>query len=302
MLPRFEGADGKQRLADVLRRQTLIGGDMQLSQELANKATLVETVTGETIIDQGGADNDIYFIISGSIIVWVNGRNISTRIAGTHVGEMALIDPTARRSATIKTAEPTVLARVSEKDFSELAQQYPNLWRGIAVEIGNRLRERNKYIRHPHNQPVVFIGSSSEQLDIAREIQLGLSHDPMVVQVWTDGIFRASRTTIENLITAVEDADFSILVIAPDDLIESHGTELYGPRDNMLFELGLFMGSIARERTFMVQPRGVEIKIPSDLLGVTPIEFALGESDSLRARIAPVCTELRKIILHLGPK
>ncbi len=64
MLPRFEGADGKQRLADVLRQQTLIGGDTALAQELANKALLMEVNPNEAIITQGGVDNDIYFIIS----------------------------------------------------------------------------------------------------------------------------------------------------------------------------------------------------------------------------------------------
>lgn len=304
MLPRFEGVDRKDKLAEVLQRQTLVSGDLTLAEVLAEKVSLSEASpeTNPVIISQGGADDDIYFIISGAVSIQVNGRAVAIRCAGTQVGEMALIDPTARRSASVIAIEPCVLARITERDFTEIAQAYPPLWRAIAVELANRLRERNKYINEPHNQPVVFVGSSSEQLEIARQIQLCFSHDPMVVKVWTDGIFRASRTNIENLMAAVADSDFAILVISPDDLIESRGTELYGPRDNVLFELGLFMGGINRQRTFLVKPRGVDVKIPSDLLGITPLDYALGPTDTLEARIAPVCTELRRIILEIGPK
>jgi len=197
MLPRFEGAEGQRRLADVLRRQHLLAGDTALSDAIAGVAVLVEAIPGspsEVVITQGNADDDIYFIISGSLTIKVNGREIAIRAAGTHVGEMATIDTTARRSATAIAREAAVLARVSQSDFSKLAQHHPDLWRRVAVDIANRLRERIKQIRAPHNQPVVFIGSSSEQLKVAQEIQLGLSHDPMVVSVWTDGIFKASRT------------------------------------------------------------------------------------------------------------
>ena len=37
-------------------------------------------------------------ILSGTVSVLVNGRTVAERAAGTHVGEMSLIDPTAWRS------------------------------------------------------------------------------------------------------------------------------------------------------------------------------------------------------------
>jgi len=302
MLPRFEGPDGKSRLAEVLKRQVLINGVAAVANDIAAKAALVEAMPGQVIITQGGTDSDLYFIISGTVTIRVNGRDIATRTACNHVGELALVDHTVRRSATVIACEPSVLARISEEHFTSIAQNNPTLWRAVAVEIGNRLRERNKYVRQPHNQPVLFIGSSSEQLEIARTIQSGLAHDPMVVTVWTDGIFKASRTTIENLMKAVTDSDFAVLVISPDDSIESRGVEQYGPRDNVLFELGLFMGGIDRERTFLVRPRGVDIKVPTDLLGITPLDYAPGEESTVISRIAPVCTELRRIIKDAGPK
>jgi CRP/FNR family cyclic AMP-dependent transcriptional regulator len=305
ILPRFEGVSGRQKLAEVLTRQILIAGHGLLAQEIVGLASLIEVLPGTpeaTITVQGSADNDIYFIIGGSVSIQINGREIARRRAGSHVGEMALLDPTARRSATVIAVEPCVLARVSETDFSELAQQYPQLWRNIAVELADRLRQRSKYIRQPHNQAVVFVGSSSEQLEIAREIQLGLDHDPMAVRVWTDGVFRASRTSVESLLATVSESDFAVLVISPDDQAFSRGNEHQGPRDNVLFELGLFMGAIGHDRTFMVKPRGIDIKIPTDLLGVIPLDYAEGPQETLTERIAPVCTSLRRIIMQVGPR
>ncbi len=304
IIPRFEGEEGKKKLIDVLKRQSLVAGDENLAIDLANNIILFECIPlrhSPFIINQGDADNDIFFIIAGSVSIHINGRFITTRQAGTHVGEMALIDCTARRSATVTAIEPSLFGRVTEKDFSELAKKYPQLWRHISVEIAARLRERSKYIRQPHNESVVFIGSASEQLEICREIELAFSHDPMVVKVWT-GIFNPSKIPIEDLITMVDDADFAILVISPDDIIESRGVEMCGPRDNVLFELGLFMGGINRERTFIVKPRNKDIKIASDLIGIKPLEYVEGQMETISNRLGPVCTELRRIILKIGPK
>lgn len=305
MLPRFEGDSGQKKLAEVLRRQALIAGNAVVAETIAARASLVELMPqtpDAQVIVQGGADNDIYFIISGTVVVTINGREVARRSAGAHVGEMSLLDPTARRSATVTAVEPCLLARLGESHFAELAQQHPDLWRNIGVELANRLRERTRLIRPPHNQPVLLIGSSSEQLDIAKEIQLGLSREPMVVTVWTDGIFKASKTSIESLLTAVSDADFAVLVISPDDHLESRGTHYEAPRDNVLFELGLFMGGLSRERTFIVKPRSQDIKIPTDLLGICPIEYTTGDCTTITARLAPVCTELCRTILRIGAR
>ncbi len=154
----------------------------------------------------------------------------------------------------------------------------------------------------PNEQPSVFIGSSAETLSVAREIQTALSHDNMLVTVWTDGVFQASRTTIEELTKVVTASDFAILVLGQDDVVVSRGEEQAAPRDNVVFELGLFMGAIGRTRTIMVRERGLNMKIPSDLLGVTILDYAQGELRTLQARVAPVCNSIRKIVAEHGPK
>ena len=305
MLDRLQGADGHKRLVDALRRQQIVQDEESLAAELAGAAELIpfDSASGkEEVIRQGAVDNDIYFILSGRVSIVVNGREVATRDAGQHVGEMALIDPQKYRSATVLAIEPALLARVSEPLFSKIAEQYPHLWRRLALELADRLRQRARFHEPPNDQPVFFIGSSAENLPIAREIQSGLSHDPMEVIVWTDGVFRPSAGNVESLLVAVKRSDFAALVLTPDDAVISREVQKPAPRDNCIFELGLFMGALGRERTFIIQARGVDIKLPSDLLGLTPIEYSPSDANSLPSRIAPVCTALRKIILQSKPK
>ena len=67
-------------------------------------------------------------------------------------------------------------------------------------------------------------------------------------------------------------------------------------------ELGLFMGALGRERSFIVKPRGEDIKVPSDLLGLKPLEYSNGTTDTVSARVAPICNEIRNTVRTLGPK
>jgi predicted nucleotide-binding protein len=304
MITRFQGEGGKTRLVTAIRTQRIVSDELNLAEEIAGAGTLIQIEPNKPeseFIKQGGADTDIYLVLSGKVSIRVNGREVAVRASGSHVGEMALIDPTAPRSASVIATEQTVLARLSETQFSSLAERFPQLWRRLALELAERLRQRGRFLSSPNPQPRLFIGSSAENLPVAREIQSGLSHDKMIVSVWTDGVFRASKTAVESLLVAVRASDFAVLLITPDDIVVSRDIESPAPRDNVVFELGLFMGLLGRERTLVVKPRGVNIKMPSDLLGFTPLEYAAGTPDTLASRIASVCNDIRKTVQSLGP-
>jgi predicted nucleotide-binding protein len=254
---------------------------------------------GDVVIKQGDADNDVYLVISGTIEVRIYGRLIGERAAGTHVGEMALIDPKARRSATVVAKEPCILAKISEPAFSKVADAHPKLWRALAMELGDRLRERTKFIRVPNDKPLVFVGSSREALPVARALQATLQSSEVDVRVWTDGVFGASQFPLEDLEKQLALADFAVLVVADDDQVASRGMTKDAPRDNVVFELGLFMGGLSRSRTFMLAPRGMDLKIPTDLLGLTPLLY---EKAKPADDIARAADELRVIAMRRGPR
>jgi CRP/FNR family cyclic AMP-dependent transcriptional regulator len=305
MMTRFQGDEGKKRLITALRAQQIVQDEEPLAAELADAVQLLQVEPGtpaSELIKQGGTDDEIYLIISGLVSIRINGREVATRSSGTHVGEMALIDPAARRNATVIVTQSTVFGRITEPVFTAIAQRYPQLWRRLALELANRLRQRSILVPIPNDKPFLFIGSSVESLPIAREIQSGLSHAPVLATVRTDGVFRASRTSIENLVTTVAKSDFALLVLTPDDTVTSRDETKAVPRDNCIFELGLFMGALGRDRTLIVKPRGEDIKMPSDLLGITPLDYTPGSPDTLAARLGPACNDIRKIVAAIGAK
>jgi CRP/FNR family transcriptional regulator, cyclic AMP receptor protein len=302
MFNRFTGPNGERLLVEALQRQVIVQGDLDLAQKLSKIIEIMSCETGHRLITQDGSDNDLYFVLSGRFSIQVNDREVAVRKAEEHVGEMALIDPKAKRSASVVALEDSVVAKISEVKFSELANQYASLWRNIARELGDRLRQRNDLVRMRNKVTKLFIASSTEALPVASEIQAGLKKDPMAVTLWSEGVFGASDFSLEALERAAEEADFAVLVFSADDKLLSRGQELDAPRDNVVFELGLFIGAIGRKRTFIVLPQNTKIKIPTDLLGMTPITYAVGDPKDLSSQICPVCTELRRILSHRGPK
>lgn len=302
MIERFQGEQSKERLIEAINRQAIIRDNKTLAIEISNELELIEFDTGTQFITQGNPDDDLYLILAGRVSVIVNGREVAVRHVGEHVGEMALIDPSAPRAASVISLEQTVVGKISETAFSRIAEDFPRLWRLIALYLGDRLRQRNELVIQRNPRPVIFIGSSVESLAIAREIRSALRHDDFVVRLWTDKVFGASSFPINDLEWQVRTSDFAVLVLGPDDKVISRGQESSAPRDNVIFELGLFMGALTRHRAFLVLPRGMDIKVPSDLLGLTPMEYADGSPEDLASRIGPLTDDLRTIVKRQGPK
>jgi hypothetical protein len=147
----------------------------------------------------------------------------------------------------------------------------------------------------PPARPVVFIGSSSEGLAVAQALQLNLDHYAEVI-LWSQGVFGLSEGSLESLVDRLQDFDFAILVLTPDDLTLSRGDEAQSPRDNVVFELGLFMGGLGRTRSFIVYDRTADIKLPSDLAGVTAATYQPPSAGSLQSALGACSTAIQSAI------
>jgi len=117
-------------------------------------------------------------------------------------------------------------------------------------------------------QPRLFIGSSQKNLRVAQLLASSLE-EFADVDVWNEGVFGLGYGFLETLVKKLEDYDFAAFVLAPDDMTNSKDESKPAPRDNVLFESGLFMGVLGRDRVFLVYDPNVGLKIPSDLAGVT---------------------------------
>ncbi|PVE55378.1 TIR domain-containing protein [Rhizobium rhizogenes] len=301
MLERFRGDEGKDLRIESFCAQTIVRGDVQLAEAFAEAAEMIEVDAGVTLIDQNGEDDDIYFIFTGSLSININGRRLGTRGRGDHVGEMAAIEPTQRRSATVIAEDGSVLAKLTAQQFSTIAKVYPDIYRQIARSLSRRLLERNKHVGTFREKVRVFIISSAEALPVARLVRNAFEHDPFITTIWTDGVFRVANYTLTDLEAEIDDSDFAVAIAHADDLTESRGKDWPSPRDNVVFELGLFMGRLGRQRAILMEPREEKVKLPSDLSGITTIPYRFESGRDAASLISPACDKLRQHILELGP-
>jgi len=305
MIERFQGTSGERLLRDAMLAQQCVCHRDLVADALCAVAELVELKEGEVLVREGAEDNDIYLIISGSVSVRVHEREMAIRRSEQHVGEIAMIDRADTRTATLVAAETTVVAKVSEQHFTAIADEHPFMWRCLANELGRRLRERAKHVEPPNPRPVIFIGSSSEGLEIAKAVEAGIADDDCIVYLWTENVFTAGTGTMERLEELVRSIDFGVLVCTRDDRIvnDERGVNMHAPRDNVILELGMCLGRLGRKRALIVKSRIRDLKIPSDLLGITTLDFEDdGDTKTLATRLGDVCTQIRNSIRDLGPK
>lgn len=149
-------------------------------------------------------------------------------------------------------------------------------------------------------KPRVFIGSSVEGLNVAYAIQQNLGHDAEST-VWDQGVFELSQTSLESLTEVLGKVDFGVFVFSPDDITNMRGQSVPSVRDNVLFEFGLFVGKLSRQRVFFIIPEGEDVKMPTDMLGITPGKYDPNRQDkSYQAATGAACNQIRVQIGKLG--
>lgn len=146
-------------------------------------------------------------------------------------------------------------------------------------------------------KPNIFIGSSVEGLSVAKAIQTNLQHYAFT-ELWSQIDFTLSSTILDTLIEYANNSDFAIFVFTPDDALLIRENDVKAVRDNVLFELGLFMGAISRDKVYFIKPRGVELHIPTDLWGITAGEYD-PDHRNIAASVGPFCTKVENLIKDL---
>ena len=127
------------------------------------------------------------------------------------------------------------------------------------------------------DKPRIFLGSSGKQAKLLQALTRGLE-EVAQVEPWTTS-FNPGTTTLERLLELTREVDFAAFVFAQDDWTSNtsptSGSAAPGqasPRDNVVFEAGLFGGVLGMRRTFILHANGA--KLPSDLLGLTCVRYA----------------------------
>jgi len=146
-------------------------------------------------------------------------------------------------------------------------------------------------------KPRIFLGSSGKQAKLVQALTRGLA-DVADVEPWT-AVFNPGLSTLDRLVELTGEVDFAAFLFAQDDWTsnpsDAAATGQASPRDNVVFEAGLFGGALGMRRTFILHAKGA--KLPTDLLGMTAVRYP----DALTAAdMRAVNRKLRKAIEDEG--
>jgi hypothetical protein len=150
------------------------------------------------------------------------------------------------------------------------------------------------------DKPRIFLGSSGKQAKLLQALTRGLA-DVALVEPWTTS-FNPGTSTLERLLELTQEVDFAAFVFAQDDWTTASPSASSqpdsgqaSPRDNVVFEAGLFGGVLGMRRTFILHASGA--KLPSDLLGLTCVRYP-GEMTPAEMKV--VNQKIRKAIENEG--
>jgi len=143
-------------------------------------------------------------------------------------------------------------------------------------------------------KPRIFLGSSGQQARLLQALTRGLQ-DIADVEPWTT-VFNPGVSTLDRLVELTHEVDFAAFIFGQDDwtskgVVPDVATGQASPRDNVVFEAGLFGGAIGIRRTFILHAKGA--KLPTDLLGLTAIRY---DPDTTPQIVREINQKLRKAV------
>ena len=139
-------------------------------------------------------------------------------------------------------------------------------------------------------KPRVFIGSSTEGLPIAKMVRRSLSKWAECT-LWKDA-FTFNRSYFDTLAKSINFYDMGVLVATADDFTRSREQMFESPRDNVVFEFGLFLGGLGPKKVFLIRQDGT--KLPSDLLGISLPTFPRESGQEQREALSDICRLIKR--------
>lgn len=131
----------------------------------------------------------------------------------------------------------------------------------------------------------LFIGSSFKELPLADKIRGYLQND-FDINIWHNDwnipgapVFVVNKSFLQDLLKASLQYDFGLMLGTSDDKVVREGKVIMQPRDNILFEFGLFLGRMGTSRCALLVEKGIHV--PSDLEGTTQAQFERDDNASL---------------------
>lgn len=146
----------------------------------------------------------------------------------------------------------------------------------------------------------LFVGSSAEGRATAELFAAGLS-DIADVTIWRQGVFTPPLADADGVLDATRQFDFAAFVMTPEEVSRKQGASRGATGDAIALQLGVFLGALGRQRTFIVCSTETMIELPSDLRGVTLATYRAAGQGNPAAALGCACTIVKEQIRRLAP-
>lgn len=139
----------------------------------------------------------------------------------------------------------------------------------------------------------VFIGSSSEKKVVAEALASHLDACCDVLRWWE--CFPPGKTTLDTLVETATASHLAVFIVGSDDIVRSRNIVTGQPRDNVLYELGLFSGNLGTNKSLMIVDEAENVKVPTDLNGVAQIRWNSKDPETLQHVTLQICKRIEEV-------
>lgn len=175
------------------------------------------------IMREGEKSDALYFILAGSVTVWVQDPDgeelILTYLGpGEFFGELSLFDDDAKRSASVRARTDCEVAVITYKKFHDLMQATPALLLPLVGQIARRLRATSQKLGN-----LAFVDVAGR---IARAL-LDLAADSQAITHPQGMLVRITREELARLVSCSRQVvGYVLFDLERQGLIEVHGKSI----------------------------------------------------------------------------
>jgi CRP-like cAMP-binding protein len=130
-----------KHLADVPLFEGCTKADLARIASLADE---LDVPAGRVLMRQGEYGHECFVILDGRARVSFRGRRAVTLRPGDSFGEMALLQPRGKRSATVTAETDMDLLVLGSREFSTMLEEVPPVARKVMAAVAERVRQAER--------------------------------------------------------------------------------------------------------------------------------------------------------------
>jgi CRP-like cAMP-binding protein len=96
---------------------------------------------GEDLVEEGQTGVAFFVVLEGEVAVLADGREVRRLGVGEHFGEIALVLPDVRRTATVRAVTPVRVGTLSKWNFKGFVEEHPEVHWPLLVTLAHQVAD-----------------------------------------------------------------------------------------------------------------------------------------------------------------